>query len=103
MIFGANSKKKIPVADSKWIVRAALLGALFILALSPPTFGQSPFPAATGPAKDNPGGFTRAGRWEPSSKEVTAAATVLSTMWGRRLATIVPAILELTQASHFIS
>ncbi len=58
MIFGANLHKKNLHSSGSWLFRAALLAALFLLALCPVSFGQSPIPAASGPAKDNPGGFT---------------------------------------------
>ncbi len=58
MIFGANLNKKNLDSSGSWFFRAALFGALFILALCPVSFGQSPIPAASGPAKTNPGGFT---------------------------------------------
>jgi len=40
------------------ISRAGLAVALLLLCLGPSSFAQSPVPAATGPAKDNSGGFT---------------------------------------------
>ncbi len=58
MIFGANLNKKNPDSRGCWLFRTALFGALVILALCPVSFGQSPNPAASGSAKDNPGGFT---------------------------------------------
>jgi hypothetical protein len=58
VIFGENLKKKNLDSSGGWLIGAALFGALFILALCPGSFGQSPNPAASGPAKDNPGGFT---------------------------------------------
>ncbi len=58
MIFDTNLHKKNLHSSGSWLFRAALFGALFILALCPVSFGQSPIPAASGPAKDNPGGFT---------------------------------------------
>ncbi len=58
MIFSANLHKKNLHSSGSWLFRAALFGALFLLALCPVSFGQSPIPAASGPAKDNPGGFT---------------------------------------------
>ncbi len=58
MIFDTNLHKKNLDSSGSWLFRAALFGALFILALCPVSFGQSPIPAASGPAKDNPGGFT---------------------------------------------
>ena len=58
MIFGVNLSKKNLDSGGSWLFRAALFGALFILALCPASFGQSPNPAASGPARDNPGGFT---------------------------------------------
>jgi len=58
VIFDTNLHKKNLDSSGSWLFRAALFGALFILALCPVSFGQSPIPAASGPAKDNPGGFT---------------------------------------------
>jgi len=58
VIFSANLHKKNLHSSGSWLFRAALLAALFLLALCPVSFGQSPIPAASGPAKDNPGGFT---------------------------------------------
>ena len=58
MIFGENLNKKNLDSSESWLFRAALLGALFIVALCPASFGQSPNPAASGPAKNNSGGFT---------------------------------------------
>jgi len=58
VIFDTNLHKKNLHSSGSWLFRAALFGALFILALCPVSFGQSPIPAASGPAKDNPGGFT---------------------------------------------
>jgi len=56
--FGAILNKKNIASSSGWLFRATLLGAFVILALCPASFGQTPIPAATGAAKDNPGGFT---------------------------------------------
>jgi hypothetical protein len=58
VIFGVNLSKKNLDSSGSWLFRAALFSALFILALCPASFGQSPNPAASGPARDNPGGFT---------------------------------------------
>ncbi len=58
VISGANLSKKFFDPSSTWIIRAVLLSAVFTLALGPAAFGQSPIPAASGPAKDNPGGFS---------------------------------------------
>lgn len=58
MIFDANLNKKNPNSRGRWLFRKVLFGALVILAFCPVSFGQSPNPAASGPAKDNPGGFT---------------------------------------------
>ena len=58
MISGVNLSKKFFDPSSTWIIRAVLLGAVFTLALGSASFGQSPIPAASGPAKDNPGGFS---------------------------------------------
>jgi hypothetical protein len=58
VIFGTNLNRKNLDSSGSWLFRAALFGALFILTLCPGSFGQSPNPAASGPAKDNPGGFT---------------------------------------------
>jgi len=58
VIFGAILNKKNIASSSGWLFRATLLGAFVILALCPASFGQTPIPAATGAAKDNPGGFT---------------------------------------------
>jgi hypothetical protein len=58
VIFGVKLDKKNLDSGGSWLFRAALFSALFILALCPASFGQSPNPAASGPARDNPGGFT---------------------------------------------
>ena len=58
MILSANSNKQFLNSSGSWLFRAALFGALVILALCPVSLGQSPNPAASGAAKDNPGGFT---------------------------------------------
>ncbi len=58
MIFGANLSNKYLDSSGSRLFGAALFGALFILALCPISFGQSPNPAASGLARDNPGGFT---------------------------------------------
>jgi hypothetical protein len=58
VIFGTNLNRKNLDSSGSWLFRAALFGALFILALCPGSFGQSPNPAASGLGKDNPGGFT---------------------------------------------
>jgi hypothetical protein len=58
VIFGANLNNKNLDSSGSWLFRAALLGALFIVTFCPASFGQSPNPAASGPAKNNFGGFT---------------------------------------------
>ena len=58
MILSANSNKQFLNSCGRWLFRTALFGALVILALCPVSFGQTPNPAASGSAKDNPGGFT---------------------------------------------
>src|SRR5258708_27831046 len=58
VIFGANLSNKYLDSSGSRLFGAALFGALFILALCPISFGQSPNPAASGLARDNPGGFT---------------------------------------------
>jgi len=58
VIFGVNLSKKNLDSSGSRLFGAALFGALFILALCPISFGQSPNPAASGPARENPGGFT---------------------------------------------
>jgi hypothetical protein len=58
VIFRANFGEKNLDASSGWLFRAVLFGAFFLLAFCPVSFGQSPNPAASGPAKDNRGGFT---------------------------------------------
>jgi len=58
VIFGVKLDEKNLDSSGSWLFRAALFGALFILALCPVSFGQSPNPAASGPARENPGGFT---------------------------------------------
>jgi hypothetical protein len=54
----ANLKEKNLHSSGGWFFRATLFGALLFLALCPASFAQSPIPAASGAAKDNPGGFT---------------------------------------------
>jgi hypothetical protein len=58
MIFGEKLNKKNLDSSGGSLFVATLFGALFLLALSPVSFGQSPNPAASGPAIDNPAGFT---------------------------------------------
>jgi hypothetical protein len=58
VIFGANLVKKNFTSGSSWLFRATLCGALVVLVLCPVSFGQSPIPAVTGPARDKPEGFT---------------------------------------------
>lgn len=58
MLSRANSKEKNLHSSGGWFFRAALFDALLFLALCPASFAQSPIPAASGRAKDNPGGFT---------------------------------------------
>lgn len=58
MIFGEILDKKNLDSSGSRLLGAALFGALFVLALCPASFGQSPNPAASGRAKNNSGGFT---------------------------------------------
>src|SRR5258708_14087829 len=58
VIFRVKFGEKNLDASSGWLFRAVLFGAFFLLAFCPVSFGQSPNPAASGPAKDNRGGFT---------------------------------------------
>jgi hypothetical protein len=58
VIFGENLNKKNLDLRGSCLIGAVLFGALFILGLCPVSFGQSPNPAASGPAKNNSGGFT---------------------------------------------
>ena len=57
MIFGEILDKKNLDSNGSRLLGAALFGALFIVAVCPASFGQSPNPAASGPAKNNSGGF----------------------------------------------
>ena len=56
MISGAN-KTNSRSSDS-WLFRTLLLGAFFLFVTCAASFGQSPIPAASGVAKENPGGYT---------------------------------------------
>jgi hypothetical protein len=58
VIFGEILDKKNLDSSGSRLLGAVLFGALFIVALCPASFGQSPNPAASGPAKNNSGGFT---------------------------------------------
>ena len=58
MIFCESLDKKNLDSRGNCLIGAVLFGALFILGLCPVSFGQSPVPAACGPAKNNSGGFT---------------------------------------------
>ena len=58
VIFGESLNKKNLASHGSFLIGAVLFGALLVLALCPASFGQSPYPAATGPAKDNAEGFT---------------------------------------------
>jgi len=58
VIFGEILDKKNLDSSGSRLLGAVLFGALFIVALCPVSFGQSPNPAASGPAKNNSGGFT---------------------------------------------
>lgn len=58
MISGANVDKTNSGPSSKCSVRTALLVAFFLFVSCAASFGQTPVPAASGAAKDNPGGFT---------------------------------------------
>ena len=58
MISGATANKKDSSGKGRWLFRTALAGIFFVLASCPGSFGQTPIPAATGAAKDTPGGFT---------------------------------------------
>jgi len=57
VFFGKNLNKKNLDSNGSRLLGLALFGALFIVALCPVSFGQSPNPAASGPAKNNSGGF----------------------------------------------
>jgi len=69
----------------------------------PSIFAQSPVPAATGAAKDNPGGFTPG--WTLGAKFEGSYSDGDGSVYdvGSALGYNFPAILELMQASHFIS
>src|SRR2546422_6100842 len=58
VIFGENLNKKNLDSRGSCVIRVVLFGALFTLALCPASLGQSPNPAASGPAKNNSGAFT---------------------------------------------
>jgi len=58
VIFGEILDKKNLDSSGSRLLGLALFGVLFIVALCPVSFGQSPNPAASGPAKNNSGGFT---------------------------------------------
>jgi len=58
VIFGEILDKKNLDSSGSRLLGAALFSALFIVALCPVSFGQSPNPAASGPVKNNSGGFT---------------------------------------------
>jgi len=58
VIFGEILDKKNLDSNGSRLLGLALFGALFIVALCPVSFGQSPNPAASGPGKNNSGGFT---------------------------------------------
>jgi hypothetical protein len=58
VIFGENLNRKNLASRGSFLIGAVLFGALFTLALCPASLGQSPYPAASGPAKNNSEGFT---------------------------------------------
>jgi len=58
VIFGENLNKKNLASRGSCLIGAVLFSALPVLALCPVSSGQSPYPAASGPAKDNLEGFT---------------------------------------------
>jgi hypothetical protein len=58
VIFSENLNRKSLASRGSFLIGAVLFGVLFILGLCPVSSGQSPYPAATGPAKDNLEGFT---------------------------------------------
>jgi hypothetical protein len=58
VIFGEILDKKNLDSSGSRLLGAVLFGALFVVALCPVSFGQSPNPAASGPAKNNSVGFT---------------------------------------------